>query len=49
LEKDDGLIEALKYGCPPLAGMGIGIERLVMALTGSDNIADTIFFPTKRN
>ena len=49
LEKDDGLIEALKYGCPPLAGMGIGIERLVMVLTSSADIADTIFFPTKRN
>lgn len=47
-EKDDGLCEALKYGCPRLAGMGIGIDRLVMALTKDDNIANIIWFPTKR-
>lgn len=46
---DDGLVEALKYGCPPLAGMGIGIDRLVMALKNIEDIADVIFFPSKRN
>lgn len=49
LEQDDGLIEALKYGCPKLAGMGIGIERLIMALQNEENIANVIWFPTKRN
>jgi lysyl-tRNA synthetase class 2 len=48
LEKDDGLCEALKYGCPKLAGMGIGIDRLIMVLNKIDNIADVIMFPTKR-
>jgi lysyl-tRNA synthetase class 2 len=48
-KNDDGLSEALKYGCPPMAGMGIGIDRLIMYLRDKRNISDVIFFPCKRN
>ncbi|MBQ3295943.1 MAG: aspartate--tRNA ligase [Erysipelotrichaceae bacterium] len=38
-------IEAFEYGAPPHCGVGIGIERLVMILTGTDNIKDVVAFP----
>lgn len=46
LEGDhDGLLDALKYGMPPTAGMGIGIDRLCMFILGVNNINDVLFFP----
>ncbi len=48
MEVDEVFLKAMEHGFPPMAGQGMGIDRIVTLLTGQDNLRDVVLFPTMK-
>ncbi|GMO56544.1 MAG: lysine--tRNA ligase [Rickettsiales bacterium] len=49
MKMDENFVHAMEVGMPPMGGVGVGIDRLVMFMTGTESIKDVILFPTLKN
>ena len=45
---DEDFVQSMEFGLPPNTGIGVGVDRMIMLLTGAESIRDVILFPTMK-